>query len=165
MKNTLLHVGERVSHFLERAGTVICLVSVALWFLSRFDLTLRMTADAQESILGRFGALLAPLFAPLGFGNWQAGVALLTGLIAKEAVVSSLTLMLEGASVSSLFTPASAFAFLVFVLLYVPCVAAVATMRRELGSRRLTLMMVMYQTLVAYAASFLIYRLMLPFFA
>ncbi len=162
MKNTLLHVGERVSHFLERAGTVICLMSVVLWFFSRFDWTLHMSADAQSSMLGRFGTLLAPVFRPLGFGSWQAGVALLTGLVAKEAVVSAMTLLLGGGSVATLFTPASAFAFLVFVLLYVPCVAAVATMRRELGSRRLTLLMIVYQMLIAYGMAFLAYRLFLP---
>ncbi len=165
LKNTLLHVGERVSHFLEKAGTVICLMSVVLWFLSRFDLRLTMTADAQASILGRFGTLIAPLFRPLGFESWQACVALLTGLIAKEAVVSSLTLLLEGKSVAALFTPASAFAFLVFVLLYVPCVAAVATMRRELGSKRMTLFMIVYQTLTAYAAAFLVYRALAALFS
>ena len=164
LKNTLLHVGERVQHFLERAGTVILLMSVVLWFLMRFDTSLSLTPDTAQSLLGRFGTRIAPVFAPLGFGNWQASVALLTGVVAKEAVVSSLSLFVGvtgsealSAALRTLFTPLSAFTFLVFVLLYVPCMAAVATMRRELNSFRLTAFMVVYQCAVAYLVAFLVH--------
>lgn len=167
-KNVALHVWERVKGFLIKAGTLILAMSIVLWFLRSFDANLAMTADASQSLLGRFGVLIAPLFTPLGFGRWQAAVALLTGVVAKEAVVSSLALFygfstLEGAvsiraALASTFTPLSAYAFLVFVLLYVPCVAALATIRREMNSRKWTLISVGWQLLVAYTVTLVIYQ-------
>lgn len=164
LKNTLLHVGERVQHFIEKAGSIILLMSIALWFLTRFDLHFAMTAQTEQSILGRFGTLIAPIFKPLGFGNWQASVALLSGLIAKEAVVSSLSLFLGvtgsaalSSALTTLFTPLAAYTFLVFILLYVPCLAAVTTMHRELHSGRYTLFMVIYQLLAAYTVALIVH--------
>ena len=126
-----------------------------------------MVQSAETSILGRLGSFIAPVFSPMGYGCWQAAVALLTGIIAKEAVVSSLamfcgfSLSAGGGAVQSalsgIFTPRSAYAFLVFVLLYTPCMAAVATMRRELGSRKWTAFAVCYQILIAYVMSFVVY--------
>lgn len=165
MGNTLLHVGERVGHFIGRAGTVIVGMSVVLWVLMRY--TPRFTAAAlpEASCLGLLGKGLAPLLGPLGFGNWQAAVALLTGLVAKEAVVSTLSLVLGvpgGAALTralrGLFTPLQAFSFGVFVLLYMPCMAAVATMRRELGSGKWTAFLLGYQLLTAYLTAFVVYR-------
>ena len=162
LKNTLLHVGERTGHFLKKAGTVILLMSVLLWALMHFDMELVMTEDAASSILGRIGGLLAPLFAPLGFSGWQAAVALLTGLVAKEAVIASLSLFLGvtgealPVALQTLFTPLSAYCFLVFVLLYSPCIAALATMRRELRSLRYTLFLLVYQTGLAYLLALLV---------
>ena len=121
-----------------------------------------------QSILGVIGGFLAPLFTPLGFGTWQAAVALLAGLVAKEAVVSSLSMFFGfstvagseviRASMAGTFTPLSAYSFLVFVLLYVPCMAAVSTMRRELGSGKWTMRMVLWQILAAYVVSLLVYQ-------
>ncbi|MBQ2985484.1 MAG: ferrous iron transporter B, partial [Clostridia bacterium] len=166
-KNVFTHVWERVSHFMEKAGTIIFAMSVVLWFLQSFDLSFAMTADPQRSILGVIGGAIAPVFKPMGFGSWQAAVALLTGLIAKEVVVSSLAMFcgfslsagggaVQGA-LSGIFTARSAYAFLVFVLLYTPCMAAVATMRRELNSRKWTAFAVCYQLVTAYVVSLAVY--------
>ncbi len=172
-RNTFTHVWERVRHFLQKAGTIIFAMSVVLWFLQSFDPRLILVEDASKSILGLLGGLVAPLFRPQGFGTWQAAVALLTGLIAKEAVVSSLamfygfSLSAESGAVatalSGTFTPRSAYAFLVFVLLYVPCAAAVSTMQRELQSGKWTAFAVFWQVAVAYVASFIAYMLLGPF--
>lgn len=168
-QNTLQHVGERVLHFLEKAGTIILCVSVLIWFLQSFDLSLRMVENATDSMLGTLGSLIAPALKPLGFGTWQAAVALLTGFVAKEAVVSSLSLLYGfsaaasgtaiRASLSATFSPLSAYAFLVFVLLYAPCMAAVTTMRKELNSVKWTLFMVVYQIAIAYVAAMLVFQI------
>ncbi len=165
LKNTLTHVGERVGHFLQKAGSILLVMSVVLWFLTRFDAHFAMTDNPAQSLLGIFGTWIAPIFKPLGFGRWEASVALLTGLVAKEAVVSSLSLFIGGtgealnAALATLFTPLSAYSFLVFVLLYVPCLAAVATMRRELGSGKYTAFMIAYQLMTAYLMSLLVYTI------
>lgn len=168
VKNTLRHVWERVKGFLVKAGTLIFAMSVVLWFLQSFDLRLNMVESPSDSILGALGGLIAPVFKPLGFGMWQACVALLTGFVAKEAVVSSLSmfygfsLTATGAAVAAAmtgFTPLSAFSFLVFTLLYVPCVAAVSTIRREMHSTKWTAFSVFWQLLVAYIASFAVYQI------
>ncbi|MDD6045259.1 MAG: ferrous iron transport protein B [Clostridia bacterium] len=173
-KNVFTHVWERVSHFIEKAGTIIFAMSVVLWFLQSFDLSFAMTDSPEHSILGVIGGAIAPIFTPMGFGSWQAAVALLTGLVAKEVVVSSLAMFcgfslsagggaVQGA-LSGIFTARSAYAFLVFVLLYTPCMAAVATIRRELNSRKLTAFAVCYQLVIAYAASLAVYLLSGLFF-
>ena len=126
-------------------------MSILLWLLQSFDLSLRMVSDPAHSILGSMGSALAPLFAPCGFGFWQAVVALLTGFIAKEMVVSSLG-MFYG-------FPLAAFSYLVFILLYVPCVAAVSTIAKEMNSRKWTLFCVAWQIGCAYAVSLLVYQL------
>ncbi|MEL7602495.1 MAG: ferrous iron transport protein B [Bacillota bacterium] len=169
LRNTLQHVGERVLHFLEKAGTIILIMSIVIWFLQNFDTNLRVVENSANSILGVLGGWIAPVLKPLGFGTWQAAVALLSGIVAKEAVVASLSLFYGfsagaadtavRASLSSTFTSLSAYSFLVFVLLYVPCMAAVATMRRELNSGKWTAFMVGYQIFIAYAASFIVYQL------
>ena len=168
LKNIWLHVWERVRDFLTRAGTIIAAMSVLVWFLQSFGPDLRMAADTADSILALAGGWIAPIFAPMGFGVWQAAVALLTGLIAKEAVVSSMSLFYgfsltdyaaAGAAMSSTFTPAAALAFLVFCALYTPCVAAIATIRREMGSRSWTALALVWQLGIAWLASFGTYQL------
>ena len=143
-------------------------MSVLVWFLQSFGPDLRMAADTADSILALAGGWIAPIFAPMGFGVWQAAVALLTGLIAKEAVVSSMSLFYgfsltdyaaAGAAMSSTFTPAAALAFLVFCALYTPCVAAIATIRREMGSRSWTALALVWQLGIAWLASFGTYQL------
>ena len=168
LQNIWLHVWERVRDFLTRAGTIIAAMSVAVWFLQNFDPGLRMVEDTADSILAIVGGFIAPVFAPMGFGVWQAAVALLTGLIAKEAVVSSMSLFYgfsltdyaaAGAVMAATFSPAAALAFLVFCALYTPCVAAIATIRREMGSLSWTLLALIWQLGAAWLASFAVYQL------
>ncbi len=170
LKDTLLHVWERVKHFITNAGTLILAMSVVIWFLMRFDFSLHLLSDAEvgSSMLGKIGGFIAPIFTPLGFGTWMAAVALLTGFVAKESVVSTLSI-LYGFTISSTaaaftamsgtngFSAASALSFLVFVLLYVPCVGATATLRREMGSFKWAAFSVCYQMVVAYVASLATY--------
>ena len=168
-RNVATHVWERVSHFLEKAGTIIFAMSVVLWFLQSFDFSLNFISDPSVSILGKTGSVIAPVFKPLGFGSWQASVALLSGVVAKEAVVSSLSMFASFSAsaggevvreaLSGIFTPASAYSFLVFVLLYTPCMAAVATIRREMHSRKWTAFAVAYQIAIAYVMSLLAYNI------
>ena len=166
MENIATHVWQKVKGFLVKAGTLILAMSVVLWLLQSFDFSLHMVDDAANSMLGTLGALIAPVFAPLGFGFWQAAVALLTGFIAKEMVVSSLSmfygfsLTAAGTAVAAAmtgFTPLSAFSMLVFILLYVPCVAATSTMAKELGSAKWTAFSVCWQIGVAYVVSLLVH--------
>ena len=168
LKNIWLHVWERVRDFLTRAGTIIAAMSVLVWFLQNFGMDLRMVPDTADSILAKFGNFIAPVFAPMGFGVWQAAVALLTGLIAKEAVVSSMSLFYgfsltdyagAGAIMSATFTPAAALAFLAFCALYTPCVAAISTIRREMGSGKWTALTLGWQLMVAWLVSFAVYHI------
>ena len=168
LKNSLIQVWDRLKDFLIRAGTIILIMSVVLWFLQSFDSSLNMVEDSSRSILAAVGGFIAPVFKPMGFGVWQAAVALLTGLIAKEAVVASLSLFYgfalsaTGAAVAAAmagFTPLSALAFLVFILLYVPCVAAVSTLYREMRSLKLTAFTIGWQIAAAYAVSFIVYQI------
>ncbi len=158
LKNTLLFAAERIQHFISRAGTVILFMSMLLWLMTNFSFSLCMVADPRDGMLAALGGMAAPLLAPLGFGFWQAAVALLTGLVAKEAVVSTLLLLCaaEGTQIRELFTPVSALSFLVFVLLYSPCAAALATMKRELGGARHALFAALYQTALAFLAAGLV---------
>ena len=168
LKNISLHVWERVRDFLTRAGTIILAMSIVLWFLQNFDLSFHMVSATEDSILAAIGSFIAPIFAPAGFGFWQAAVALLTGLIAKEAVVSSMSLFYgfsltdytsAGALMASTFTPAAALAFIAFCALYTPCVASIATIRREMNSAKWTAVCLVWQILVAYAVSVLVYHI------
>ena len=157
LKNVGLLLWEKASDFLRRAFTVIFLATIVIWFLQTFDTRLNVVTDNSGSLLALVGRLLAPLFAPLGFGDWRCVTALISGFIAKESVVSTLQVLLGGAALTSLFTARSAVSFLVFTLLYTPCVAAIATIRRELGSRWATLGVVVMQCTVAWVVSFLAY--------
>ena len=143
-------------------------MSVILWFLQNFTFSLKMVEDASQSILAKIGTFIAPVFKLQGFGFWQAAVALLTGLVAKESVVPSLSMFYgfsvtaSGAAVAAAltgFTPLSAFSFLVFILLYVPCVAAVSTIRREMNSAKWTLISIGWQLGWAYVISALVYQI------
>lgn len=160
LRNAALRMLDKAEDFLKRAGTVIFISSIVVWFLVSFDTRLTLTDDASKSLLAAVGAFLAPVFAPLGFGSWQASVALLAGIAAKEAVISTLAVLLPAslsAALGTLFTPLSAYAFLVFVLLYTPCVAALAVAKRELGWKWL-LNTLLLQTGTAWIVSFLFYQ-------
>ena len=160
-----IHIWERLKDFLMKAGTVLLAASVIIWFLQSFNTSLEMVADSSHSILAVIGTAIAPVFAPLGFGFWQASVALVSGLAAKETVVSTFGILFgaadETASVAALsgvFTPLSAFSFLVFILLYIPCFAALSAIRREMRSWKWTLFAVVMQLGVAWVMSFLVYQ-------
>ena len=170
LRNTITHIWERVRGFLIKAGTLILFMSIILWFLQSFDSSLNMVSDSSQSILGNIGSFISPIFKPLGFGTWQAAVALLTGLVAKESVVASMSMfyvfsltasnsVVAGALSGTFATPVAAYAFLVFVLLYVPCVAATSTMHRELKSWKYTLFSIIWQLGTAYILSLLIYNI------
>lgn len=166
LKSTLRRMWEKAKDFAERAGTVLLFASVIIWLLRSVDFTLHMTGDCSESILGTIGRRIAPVFAPCGFGQWQPAVSLLSGFAAKEAVVSTMSILYGAgdaaaleSTLSGVFTPLSGFAFLVFVLLYVPCIAAVSTLRTELNSAKLTLLSVMWQLGIAWIMSMTVYQI------
>ena len=161
-KSVFMLMWDKAKDFLQRAFTVIFLATLIIWFLQTFDFRFNVVEDSSASMLALIGKFIAPLFAPLGFGDWRAVTALFSGFSAKEAVVSTLA-VLVGTNVSGLsaflsagdlFTPLSAFSFLLFTLLYTPCVAAVATIRRELGSTGKTALVVLTQCAVAWLVSF-----------
>ena len=153
-------VWEKAKDFLTRAFTIIFLASVVIWFLQTFDVRLNVVEDSAQSLLALLGGVLAPLFAPLGFGDWQASTALVTGFVAKESVVSTLTVLVGGGAeaLSTMFTPLTAFTFLVFALLYTPCVAAIAAVRNELGAKSAVGVVVM-QCAVAWAVAFIVHSI------
>ena len=156
-KSVWLLLWEKAKDFLQRAFTVIFLATVVIWFLQSFDTRLNVVTDSADSLLALIGQWLAVLFRPLGFGDWRCATALISGFIAKESVVSTLLVLLGIAACSSLFTTRSAISFLVFSLLYTPCIAAVATIRRELGSRIKTVGVVLLQCVVAWLAAYIAY--------
>lgn len=159
LKNLLNQLYEKTKGFLVKAGTLIFAMSIILWFLSNFNFS-GMT-DVNDSILSYVGGFIAPIFKPLGFGNWQSSVSLLTGLIAKETVVSSMSVIFAGNLQTMLplhFTTLSALSFLVFVLLYTPCITVVGTMKKEFGLK-LTLFSVSYQLVLAWLVSFLVFNI------
>ena len=156
-KSVGLLLWEKAKDFLQRAFTVIFLATVVIWFLQSFDTRLNVVTDSADSLLALIGQWLAVLFRPLGFGDWRCATALISGFIAKESVVSTLQVLLGNAAITSLFTTRSAISFLVFTLLYTPCIAAVATIRRELGSRIKTVGVVLLQCVVAWLAAYIAY--------
>ena len=164
-KSVMLLLWEKARDFLERAFTVIFVASIVIWFLRTFDTKLNVVEDSSQSLLALVGHFIAPAFAPLGFGDWRAVTSLISGFTAKEAVVSTMAVLMGtsvnelGGALSSLFTPLSALSFLVFTLLYTPCVAAIATVRRELHSRGATLAVVLMQCGVAYLAALAVWQI------
>jgi ferrous iron transport protein B len=160
-KSVLLHMWDKAKDFIRRAFTIIFIATIVIWFLQNFNWAFNMVSDSSKSILASIGQLIAPIFAPLGFGDWRSSTALLTGLTAKEAVVSTLSVLMNSgdpSALQSLFTPLTAFAFLCFTLLYMPCVAALAATRKELNSRRGALAAMGFQTAVAWVVAFIVYQ-------
>ncbi len=164
-KSVGLLLWEKARDFLERAFTVIFLATIIIWFLQTFDAKLNVVTDSADSLLAMVGQFIAGIFRPLGFNDWRVATALISGFTAKEAVVSTLAVLLGtntaalGSVLGTLFTPLSALSFLVFTLLYTPCIAAVATIRRELGSVWKMLGVVVLQCGVAWLAAMLVYRI------
>ena len=161
VRTTLQLMWDKAKDFLHRAFTVIFVASLVIWFLQTFDTRINPVSDNSQSLLAALGGLLAPLFAPLGFADWRVCTSLIAGFMAKEAVVSTLGVLTGGAALSTLFSVRSAVAFLVFTLLYTPCVAAVAAIRRELGSAWKTLGVVLFQCLLAWALGAAVYQIAL----
>ena len=164
-KSVGLLLWEKARDFLERAFTVIFLATIIIWFLQTFDAKLNVVTDSADSLLAMVGQFIAGIFRPLGFNDWRVATALISGFTAKEAVVSTLAVLLGtntaalGSVLGTLFTPLSALSFLVFTLLYTPCIAAVATIRRELGSAWKMLGVVILQCGVAWLAAMLVYQI------
>ncbi len=163
LKNVLQLLWEKAKDFLQRAFTVIFVATIVIWFLQSFDLHFNLTADSQNSILAVVAGLIAPIFAPLGFGDWRISTALISGFMAKESVVSTLSVLTGSMDViHKILTPASALSLLVFCLLYTPCVAAISSVKRELGSKW-ALVVVVGQCVVAWIMAALVYAVCLCF--
>lgn len=158
-KSVALLLWEKAKDFLQRAFSVIFLATVAIWFLQSFDARLNVVSADSESLLAMIGQLLAPLFRPLGFADWRCTTALISGFIAKESVVSTLQILLGGAAVTTLLSTKAALSFLVFTLLYTPCVAAIAAIRREVGSAWRAAAICLSQCCVACLCAFVVYGL------
>ena len=157
---------DKAKDFLTRAFTIIFVATIIVWFLQTFDTQLNVVTNSADSLLAAVGTILAPLFAPLGFGDWRVSTALITGFIAKESVISTLGILtgsgtdVTSAALGTLFTPVTAGSFLVFTLLYTPCVAAISAVKRELGSGWKAAGVALSQCVIAWIVSFLAYHLL-----
>ena len=166
VKSVLKNTWDKCRGFIIKAGTIIFAMSIVIWLLQSFTPTFQYTSDSSSSIFAYLGGIIAPILIPLGFGNWKSGVSLLSGLVAKEAVVSTMLVLysatneaaLSGA-ITSVFTSLSAFSFMVFCLLYTPCISAFVTIKKEMGSLKWALTSVVIQCLSAYVVSLLIYQI------
>ena len=167
LKSVAMLLWDKARDFLQRAFTVIFVATLAIWFLESFDLHLNFVTDSSRSLLASIGRILAPVFRPLGFEDWRVTTALITGFTAKEAVVSTLGILTGAgtehlsAALSGLFTPLSAVSFLMFTLLYTPCVAAIAAIGRELGGRLRGAVVAVFQCVVAWCVAAGLYQLLL----
>ena len=163
-KSVVLLLWDKAKDFLQRAFGIIFIATIIIWFLRSFDTRLNVVENSADSLLALIGRFIAPVFTPLGFGDWRAATSLISGFTAKEAVISTMAVLLEtnlsnlGGALSEIFTPLTAVSFLVFTLLYTPCVAAVASIRRELGSKLQTLGVVLLQCTVAWICALAVYQ-------
>ncbi len=151
-------IWEKAKGFVQKAFTIIFAASVIIWVLQTFDIRLNVAATPEVSLLALLGSLISPIFKPLGFGDWRASTALITGFTAKESMVSTLTLLLGGdpSRITTLFSPFTATVFLVFTLLYTPCVAAISTVKHEMGSAKAAAVTVVLQCAIAWVVAFLV---------
>ena len=156
LKSVYLLVKEKALDFIQRAFTIIFVASIIIWFLQSFDWHLNYISDSADSILAMLGSLIAPLFEPLGLADWRISTSLITGFSAKESVVSTLSILVGGNSdnIAALFTPISAYVFLIFTLLYTPCVATIATVKKELGAK-FAIVVVILQCVIAWLIAFI----------
>lgn len=164
-KSVVHLIWEKAKGFIEKAFTIIFVASIIIWFFQTFDARFNVAESPEQSLLAMIGSLVAPIFAPLGFGDWRVSTALITGFTAKESVVSTLTVLMGGDAelVSTLFTPFTAAVFLIFTLLYTPCVAAIATVKREMGGTKAAVATVIIQCAIAWCVAFLIHAVGLAF--
>jgi ferrous iron transport protein B len=170
LRNLTLHTWDKIRGFIIKAGTILVLASIVIYVMSSFTLTLQPALDAADSIIGSIGTFIAPIFTPLGFGDWRSSIALIVGFVAKEAVVSTLGVLYGvgdaatagiselAAPIQNAYSPLAGLAFMTFSLLYMPCIAAFATLKREMNSWKWTLIAVGYQTGVAYVVALLVYQ-------
>ncbi|MGM9956079.1 MAG: ferrous iron transport protein B, partial [Peribacillus sp.] len=164
-KSVALLLWEKAKDFIQRAFTIIFIATIIIWFLQTFDTRINVVEDSADSMLAMVGRFIAPIFEPLGFGDWRVATALISGFSAKEAVVSTMSVLLNtgmsnlSQALGSIFTPLTAASFLTFTLLYTPCVAAVATIKREMHSSFLTVLIVIAQCVVAWLAAFAVFNL------
>ena len=159
VKTTVMLAWDKAKDFITKAFTIIFAATVVIWFLQTFDIRFNVVADQSQSLLAGLGSIIAPVLAPLGFGDWRASTALVTGLIAKESVISTLTVLLGATSpavLSTMFSPFTAYVFLVFTLLYPPCVAAIGAVKSELGARYAVAVFA-FQVTVAWIVAFLVH--------
>ena len=159
IKTTVMLAWDKAKDFITKAFTIIFAATVVIWFLQTFDIRFNVVADQSQSLLAGLGSIIAPALAPLGFGDWRASTALVTGLIAKESVISTLTVLLDAtspAALSTMFSPFTAYVFLVFTLLYPPCVAAIGAVKSELGARYAVAVFV-FQVMVAWIVAFIVH--------
>ena len=156
LKSVGMLIWDKAKDFITKAFTIIFMASIVIWFLQTFDVWLNVVVDSKDSLLALIGGFAAPVFVPLGFGDWRISTALITGFTAKESVVSTLTVLFGGdmSALNTLFTPFSALVFLVFTLLYTPCVAAIASVKREMGTARSAFLVVIMQCVIAWIVAF-----------
>jgi ferrous iron transport protein B len=156
VKGVVIHMWEKGKSFIIKAGTIIFIACAVIWFLQSFSFSFQYLGEEgiENSMLAGIGRVLSPLFVPLGFGNWPSAVAAVTGLVAKEVVVATFAILSEAVAIA--FTPASAYAFMIFTLLAAPCFAAIGAIRREMGGWKWTLIAVGYQTGLAYVLATLV---------
>lgn len=157
-KNVIMLLWDKAKDFLEKAFTIIFVASIVIWFLQTFNFRLDLVKDSKDSILASLSGIIAPIFKPLGFGDWRISTALVSGFVAKESVVSTLTVLFIGGSVSEILTPLSTASLLVFCLLYTPCIAAISAIKRELGTKW-ALWIVFEQCAIAYVAALLVFQI------
>lgn len=159
------HLYDKIKDFMTKAGTVLLGASIIIWFCQYFNFSLQHVENSSESILGVIGTFIAPVFKPLGFGDWKSSVAMLTGLVARESIVTTMGILHGGegetisAAIASVYSPAAAYSIMVFALLFIPCSAAVTTLRKEMNSRKWTLIALGYQALIAWIITFIIYNI------
>ena len=149
-------------YFITKAFTVIFVATIVIWFLQSFDLSFKMISDSKNSILAVIAGFISPVFAPMGFNDWRITTSLISGFLAKESVVSTLTVLFNGAPLTQVISTATAASILVFCLLYTPCVAAIAAIKRETGVKQ-AVALVFFQCAVAWVCAFLVHLVLLPF--
>lgn len=162
-KSVVMLMWDKAKDFIQKAFTIIFTAAIVIWFLQTFDTRINVVTDSSQSILALIGKFIAPLFKPLGFSDWKAATALITGFSAKETVVSTLAVLTGGtgvnAALSNMFTPIAAFSFLTFALLYTPCIAAISAVKREMNSALAAFGVVVFQILTAWVAAFIVYNI------
>lgn len=162
-KSVVMLMWDKAKDFIQKAFTIIFTAAIVIWFLQTFDTRINVVTDSSQSILALIGKFIAPVFKPLGFSDWKAATALITGFSAKETVVSTLAVLTGGtgvnAALSNMFTPIAAFSFLTFALLYTPCIAAISAVKREMNSALAAFGVVVFQILTAWVAAFIVYNI------